>query len=509
MKPEMADTLYSTPLLPNSKTCRDSTVNTPHFHSHLATASLIVPTQLKMNYSRDYHRDDQPRREDRPPYRGAQEGTRPYREDKSQPYRGNDTERRQQSRGSEYYNGPQETRRRDGGYSREQETRRHDGGYNRDDRQEMRPQDGRYQQRENEEDVVYVAVPRSQWTANVSANSTKQPMDATNEGGRQAHGKEMGHQIRCNPEEGGCNGLGHSARGCFTNPASSYCRLSEFSHKSYIAGCPIASHAYQKGVRFVNPSVQQNDKLIYCILPATMFNEELGTPGHIEMPVTIKKVGPNVVWVKRQEPLAANVTANVTANVAIPADPKSPSTSGMPSSSENGQQAAHGQTTQQAEQIQQQARMATLEQQLEQIKKSLEGGEGKGKARIVPPNAPPHAAPEDQAEAIPPEQGTHIPANVGHWIPSKGPCKWTAALVKELIGDSVIQRKGLYYIYTSHFHQSAVTEQLEGAFSASTPALCAAALKAAKLPVKDVKDLHANQEEMVIKGRARSSSATR
>jgi len=250
-----------------------------------------------------------------------------------------------------------------------------------------------------------------------------------------------------------------------------------------MAGVPISSHAYQQGVHFTNPSIKKEDKLVFCILPTAFFNEVLATPGHIEVPAIVKKVGPNVVWVKPQDASAANASPSGNQQIIPGQQPVNPPPAA------NGGPPIQGQPPQQSDQLQQQARMTNLEQQLDELKKSLAGGRG------APQNAAPLA---DQADAIPPEAGTHVPANVGHWLPTKRGSKWTVALVKEHIGESVIQRKGMYFIYTAHYHQSAVTAELENAFSAATPTLCANALKAAKLPIADIQDLHANQEVLVM-----------
>ena len=77
----------------------------------------------------------------------------------------------------------------------------------------------------------------------ITMGQSMQPMQS-----QQAMGEK--NEIRCHPDQGGCNGLVHTAMGCFTNPSSRNCRLGEFCHKAYISGHFPESQAYQKGFQF-------------------------------------------------------------------------------------------------------------------------------------------------------------------------------------------------------------------------------------------------------------------
>jgi len=87
----------------------------------------------------------------------------------------------------------------------------------------------------------------------------------------------------------------------------------------------------------------------------------------------------------------------------------------------------------------------------------------------------------------------HTAANVGQWTLSSATatqCKWTKKLVDELIGASKVQRKGFWYVFTTHYCVDACTEELMNALEWNTSEAVAAELKKKKIAIKDVRDLH-------------------
>lgn len=99
----------------------------------------------------------------------------------------------------------------------------------------------------------------------------------------------------------------------------------------------------------------------------------------------------------------------------------------------------------------------------------------------------------DKTNDEPPVDIPHIASTVGKWTMApakKGECKWTKALVEELIGPSTVARKGFWWVFTSHYHDSHITQELQQALEWNRSDAVSKALIELKVKVQDFKDLH-------------------
>ena len=338
---------------------------------------------------------------------------------------------------------------------------------------------GRYDHRSQDQDRQRYPRNAHPYTGNVPQGGRRAPSVPHDPAPKRGFLDLRDHFPQCRREEGGCNGYHPGgARVCWFNPSHPKHRIGEVAFRGYVADVPIVVENHlPPGIPHVNPMVHSGDHLMYAIITKN---------AALQLQANVK----NVQFSVQAHPKSRNLL--VIDNKAPPPPPPPAVDDVIDEGLKQEKARIEKETTRMKFLLDLQQKKDELMKIQEQLKPaSVE--QMPRQAQVIAANEPAGNANPEPNDDPSPVPIPHIAANVGTWtrtISNANQSKWTKKLVDELIGSSLLQRKGLWFVFTTHYEKAACNEELQNALEWNTAEQVAKELRALRLAIQDVRDLH-------------------
>ena len=297
---------------------------------------------------------------------------------------------------------------------------------------------------------------------------------------RQRGNRDANAPVQCAKELGGCGGYhpgsATPAKFRWMHPDNSRNRLSECAHRCYLAGLPIIDASIQcpTGFHNTNPHIKYGDQLVYAILPRHV-QLELAENESAMLNVRLLRQGGNTVLIRMADDSTSSKAKLDTTSPQLAAFP-------VPGDDIDAQIAHQKSVLKHFEKEQE------LKKLQDQIVLAKGGVPSSSQSSIA--GKPPGQAGLDMLLSAGDKGGRHVPEQIGQWRRTTRAFKWTPALVKSVLGETVLARHGFWLIYSSVYAAEDVTQDVQAAFVLPDISEVVVALKSVRLAVQDLKDVH-------------------